>query len=382
MFEKEIELIKTIFSNYFADGGYFLIFLIALLALFVVEKKKENRNLLVYYPILMLFLILNPIFCYLVLKFVGQNVYYRFLWLVPIGIVIAYFGTELISKASAKVKKILILLSFAAIIAYSGTYVYTSTTFGEVNNWLKVPDEYLQVTQIVSNIPVEEKKAVTSTQMVGYIRQIDASIKLAYGRRPYEDYEMYPVVKYYNNGDAESLAWLCKKEGTNIIIYQRSIPLTKPLAEFGYLLYAQTENYDIYVLTQDLPSDVAVDEETLQIEGLKKSYKLCFVNDLHIVVPDEEVSKENREIVRQRQQEFRTTDGQTSAELWNRLPHQINRLNPDFVILGGDMVDYISSANVNALKSGMQKLKPEMMYIRADHDYGRHYNPQLTRGIC
>lgn len=380
MLNEERELIKEIFTNYFANGLYFAIFLVALIIFMVEEKRKENKRILLYYPILVLIITLNPLFCKIILKFIGKNVYYRFMWLLPFGIVIAYLGTFIIAKASKKVKKTIICTVFIGMLLYCGNFIYTNETFEKVNNWYKLPDESIQVTQMIEKIPLDNKKAMVSTDLVGYIRQLDASIKLAYQRRPYADYQMYPIVKYYNAGDVKNLVKLCKQNDVNLIIYDKSISLLASLTEEGYDLYGQTEHYDIYAQTQNQPSNLTIDEETIPIEGLQNDYQLCFINDLHIIAPDDEVSTENQETVRQRYEEvFKTSTGEHSSELWNKMPAKINELNPDYVILGADMVDYVSKANIEALKNGMEQINQEIMYLRADHDYGRNYNPQLTQ---
>lgn len=375
MLNEERELIKEIFTNYFANGLYFVIFLVALIIFMVEEKRKENKRILLYYPILVLIITLNPLFCKILLKFIGKNVYYRFMWLLPFGIVIAYLGTFIIAKASKKVKKTILCTVFIGIILYCGNFIYTNQTFDKVNNWHKLPDESIQVTQMIAKIPLDNKKAMVSTDLVGYIRQFDASIKLAYPRRPYADYQMYPIVKYYNAGDVKNLVSQCQQNDINIIVYDNSIPLTISPSHYGYDLYAQTEHYDIYALSKE----IKVDEETISIEGLQSDYKLCFVNDLHIIVPDEDVSNENKETVQERQDNFfKTIAGERSFELWKRIPKKINELNPDCVILGGDMIDYASKANIESLKNGIDQINVETMYLRADHDYGRSYNPNLT----
>lgn len=42
------------------------------------------------------------------------------------------------------------------------------------------------------------------------------------------------------------------------------------------------------------------------------------------------------------------------------------------------MIDYASKANIESLKNGIDQINVETMYLRADHDYGRSYNPNLT----
>lgn len=375
MMNENIKFIKDVFLSYYANQKYFVLFLIALLFIFIKEKQKSNKNLLLYYPIIILIIMLNPLFVWLIFKIIPQNVYYRFFWTIPFGIIISYLGVRLIDNINTHMKKNIVAISFIFIIIYCGVFAYGSTTFQKVNNWYKLPDEYVQVAQIIGKIPLENKKAMVSMDLVGYIRQFDASIKLAYQRLPYLNYERYPIVNYYNSGDVKNLVNLCRQNDINIIVYDNSIPLTISPSHYGYGLFAQTEHYDIYALSKEMK----VDEETICIEGLQNDYKLCFVNDLHIIVPDEDVSNENRETVQQRYDNFfKTMAGERSFELWKRMPKKINELNPDFVVLAGDMVDYVSKANIECLKNGIDQLDAETMYLRADHDYGKDYNPALT----
>ncbi len=104
---------------------------------------------------------------------------------------------------------------------------------------------------ILSGIPIENKKAMTSVEMVPYIRQIDANIKLVFPRRAYGDYEKYEIIQAYNAGYMEKLIQLCNEKKVNILIFRRSIPTTTSPTYLGFQLYAQTENYDIYILHQN-----------------------------------------------------------------------------------------------------------------------------------
>ena len=251
------EIIKNSFDKYFADGKLLTIFLIALVFLMAEEKDKNNRNFLVYYPILLLVILLNPIFEIVISKIIGENVYYRFIWGIPIGVVISYFSVCLIYKLNKKTKKVIICICMACIVAFSGRFVYTEEVFQNTNNLYKLPDEYVEVIEILSNVKMENKKAMVSSDLIGYVRQLDASIKLPYQRRPYGDYDSY-ILKFYNDGDIFNLVDLCEEQEVNIIVYDNSILLQDSLESYGYELYANTEHYDIYVLA----TEAAIPEET------------------------------------------------------------------------------------------------------------------------
>jgi len=250
---EQFEEIKSAFINcYGNEQRYFLLFLVAIFILFIEEKNKENRNLLIYYPTLIMAIVFNPFFYQLLTKFVPSNVYYRFFWLLPVGIIIAYLGVILISKVDKKITKLVTIIAFIGIIVYSGKFMYTKTVFEKVDNLYKLPDRCVEVTQIMSAMQMDNKKAMVPTEMIGFVRQLDASIKLAYQRRPYQDYDIYECVRDYNAGNVENLIKFCEKQDVNIIVYDNSIELSEHLINYGYILYSQTDNYDIYALAEKI----------------------------------------------------------------------------------------------------------------------------------
>lgn len=125
-------------------------------------------------------------------------------------------------------------------------------------------------------------------------------------------------------------------------------------------------------------ADVVMDAKTMfeqveiKIEGLKHSYRFVWVSDLHIITENDEIKEESLEAVRERKNGlFLTADGKTSARLWEELPEVINRCEADAVFFGGDMVDFASASNLEKLKEGYDKIRAPILYVRADHDYGR-----------
>lgn len=250
MFSETIEIITSTFLKYYGNGTFFIISILAMIVIFIKEKDNTKRNFLIYYPALIFVVILNPLFYeYILKKYITSGVFYRFFWLIPSGIIIAYSIVQIVSNISQKTRRVVVIIAFLAIIMYSGNFMYTSETFQKVDNYYKVPDNCMEVCDILNEIPIENKKAMVSTDLIGYIRQVDASIKLAYQRRPHGDYNIYEIWKFYNAGDVENLCNMCKEQDVNIIVYDNSIALTTSPEYYGYNLYAQTEHYDIYVYT-------------------------------------------------------------------------------------------------------------------------------------
>ncbi|MBR5361331.1 MAG: hypothetical protein IK123_10620, partial [Lachnospiraceae bacterium] len=69
------------------------------------------------------------------------------------------------------------------------------------------------------------------------------------------------------------------------------------------------------------------------------------------------------------------------ADLWPEIVNYLNYTDFDAVIFGGDLLDYCSTSNMEALKAEYDRLKypsDQILYIRADHDYGTWYSDGST----
>lgn len=248
MFSDNIQIIKNSFINYFGTKSYFSLFISVLLCIFLLEKDKKKRAFLIYFSVLELLVVLNPIFNKCVDKLLNKNVYWRTFWIIPLGITMAYAGVLIIKNISEKSKKIIAMCFIILIILLNGRCVYFGEAYSRVNNLYKIPDECLQIINTIGEINIDNKKIMISPKIIEYVRQIDANIKIAYQRRPYGDYACYEIVTEYTEGDVENLINLCNKNQVNIIVYDNSITLSSSPEFYGFKLYAQTENYDIYVL--------------------------------------------------------------------------------------------------------------------------------------
>ena len=116
-----------------------------------------------------------------------------------------------------------------------------------------------------------------------------------------------------------------------------------------------------------LPEDTKEDVVKLDLDGVSKHYKIIIVNDTHIQVNNEEVADENKDFMANRIVEF-TNGGLTTLKRWEKLSEALDSYNADLIVFAGDMVDFCSMANTDALKEGFSKLKTPYIYIRSDHD--------------
>lgn len=149
--------------------------------------------------------------------------------------------------------------------------------------------------------------------------------------------------------------YYCLKITDTVTMYFMDKELAQQLEPLGY----EIEHYE--------------EDTVIEIPGLSRDYEFIVVNDLHLIVPNEEVGQEYTSLVESRMPEFTDKDGKKSSEIWMDMAKQIDNENADLVIFAGDMIDYVSTSNVDLLKRGMNTIDEPILYIRSDHDYSRHY---------
>lgn len=126
--------------------------------------------------------------------------------------------------------------------------------------------------------------------------------------------------------------------------------------------------------------DFKLDEITVEIEDLTRGYDIAFVNDLHLIADSEpgDVLEENLPAVMERYHTLSVTpEGVHAQDLWTEIVTFLNYYNFDAIIFGGDMIDYYSQQNMEALTQGFDDLKyprEQIMYLRSNHDYSGGYS--------
>ncbi len=138
-------------------------------------------------------------------------------------------------------------------------------------------------------------------------------------------------------------------------------------------------------------SGLTLEQVHVNVPGCSRTYRFLWISDLHIVIDNEEIAEEQRNMVRNRQTAWAVrSDGMEAGNFWvEELARRINAAQPDAVFFGGDMVDLCSEATIEKLKEGLDQITVPWMYIRADHDVGTHWlkepdqekNRRLQAGI-
>lgn len=109
----------------------------------------------------------------------------------------------------------------------------------------------------------------------------------------------------------------------------------------------------------------------LEVAGLKRDYVFLWIADLHVIAEDiSEVAPADLEtVLARREKAFRNPKSKlTSLQIWQQIIACLNQSAADAVLLGGDICDFGSLANIQAIKDGLAQLTKPYLYARADHD--------------
>ena len=147
-----------------------------------------------------------------------------------------------------------------------------------------------------------------------------------------------------------------------IFIFLTGLFLIRPLAK---RLSAPATGIRMKTGSGEAVSDI--EERTIVIDGLKETYHFLYCSDLHITSVNDEVSENSLAEIQSRY-DFHGSNGYHAAEILPKIVEKANELKPDAVLLGGDMIDFLSKENAKILSDGLSELEVPCMFVTADHD--------------
>jgi hypothetical protein len=243
----------------------FIIFIIATLYIWVVEKNKKIRDIFTWYTVIILLIIWNPLGIYILGKFINFSSLYRVYFMLPLYPTIAFAFTKFIERRKNKIVKYVLLVCILIFICFfNETNVFLSSTYetNKYNNFYKLPDETVDVAKIIYNDDTyKEKKAIVPYGMSSQIQQIYPSIELLYTRivtnpkdengnplpTDSEDPSGYEPIQKINEGDTAYIANLCNEKNINYVVLSKSIELQEPMENYDFVVLKETKENIVYI---------------------------------------------------------------------------------------------------------------------------------------
>lgn len=241
-------MITETFYKYMGSGTILIWYLAAVLLLFFRVKRRPVRILFLYVPAAVLLLFFNPLFARLFERFLGQEIYFRMWWMVPMTPTLAYGAVRLCmwrrgrSLQIAGVAVVLILIS--------GTLVYRNPLFSRAENDYHVPWE---VVEICDRIEVDgrEVRAAFPEEFLTYVRQYSNMVCMPYGREVLlydETEELYQELSKQEI-HVERVSALAKERSCHYVIFSKEKTLSGRMEDYGYVYFGTVGEYLIYMDT-------------------------------------------------------------------------------------------------------------------------------------
>lgn len=236
-------------SLYNNDSILFGIFFVALVWLWVTEKDKGIKTVLVYLSVALIFVFINPIYAWIGMQ-VDDEAYYRVWWTLPIGITVCYSVVKAVIHARKMISKVLITVLAVLLIISNGKFVYTNTIHFKSDNAYHLPQ---MVIDVADELRMERynPKAVLPAELLPFIRQYTAEIIMPYGRNIVETrwgfssplYDCMEAEVYV----AEDIAKYAREETCVYVVLSSIKPMEGNMEDYHYTLKGLVSGYYIYM---------------------------------------------------------------------------------------------------------------------------------------
>lgn len=235
----------TLFREYMGTGLLLIWYVISLCYLFFSEKRKDRRITFLYLPLILLILFFNPLFFFLFQKFLGEEIFYRMLWLLPVTVTLAYAVVKACAQLKGK-KRVLFGCAAAVLVVISGSFTYNSPYFFKAENLDHVPREVAEICDLIE-IPDMEVMAVFPPEMLHFVRQYSARICMPYGREVLlNQFDELEYVTHYKKVNVALLAALAKEENCHFVILSEEKELSESMENYDYQLIGRVGKYLVY----------------------------------------------------------------------------------------------------------------------------------------
>lgn len=233
------------FRNYMGTGLILILFLLALVYLFLFEDRKPRRILFIYFPILVLLLFFNPLFVNLYVSLDGEETYFRICWLLPYLVVLPYTVVLIVEKQAGK-RALYTVLAAAALFVAAGKLVYSNPLYSRAENIYHVPDSVVHICDAIE-VPGREVRAVFPEELLLYVRQYSPLVCMPYGREVlmgvYD--EMHEIMEL-DEIDLKRLLELTGQRECHFIVFREDAEFVGEPAGLDLELFLETDGYIVY----------------------------------------------------------------------------------------------------------------------------------------
>ena len=239
-----LKYLLSVTTDYWGSWFFPLLFIAGLIGILLLEKEKIKRYTFLWYSIVVLVFIYNPITLFVSRKVLEETTfdqyYLRFFTLLPVMLVIAYMLTLVLKKLSG-IKKLGGLIVICVVIALAGNCIYTEDWYTKAENRNKVPQDVVTICDLFADYEGDQIRIMAPQDIAVYLRQMDSRFSMPYSRSlPDEAYELTN-----EKPDASAVVKYAKKKDVDYVVVSAIPDILNAYLNYGFTLYGRTANYAV-----------------------------------------------------------------------------------------------------------------------------------------
>lgn len=238
--------IIELYEKYIGTGMIAGLLLVAVIYLLVTEKNRNTRVIFLYMPLMVLALFFCPLFAGVFNHFVGIEIYFRFMWLVPVVVILGYAAVKIIVSLNGR-KRLIAGVAMGAIITVSGSFIYKNPEYPPAENIYHVPQEVVDICDAI-RVEGREVMAAFPKEHLLYVRQYSPYVCMPYGRDAYvgdvQD-DLYDTLEK-DRVDAKTVVEYARARGCHYVIFSAEKQIVGDFEDYDYRLFDEIEGYLIY----------------------------------------------------------------------------------------------------------------------------------------
>ncbi len=237
----------VIFKNYGGNGYLLYLFVAALIYLLFAEKDMRKKIVVAIVPAIILVGFFVPItrIAYVAILDDEADTYYRLLWLLPMGVCVAYAGCKLFAE-----HKRIGTVVISALIIFCGSLVYKNQYVSKAENLYHIPQVVVDICDKISPEEGEPRvRAVFPDELIHFVRQYDTNILMPYGRDTVHHEYYHAVREVYKKPEvieAKELLKATREAKCKYIIMHEGRAIDTKLEDAGLILVDNIGGYNIY----------------------------------------------------------------------------------------------------------------------------------------
>lgn len=210
------------------------------------EKNPRIKAMIGYFPILIIAGIVNPISYKIISKIATVEIVAytcKLMSIVPTLYCIAYSYKWVLEKIT---KRKMMAISFVALIVFIVVAGEMPSKVGIANreNLAEVPNDVYQLSELLED--KQDKKIMAPIILTSYIREIDPTIELVYGRTDNNEYSFYAECLNYDDPDANYVVDYCRENKCRYVVAFNSNKAITSFNELGCELIGYTNDYVVF----------------------------------------------------------------------------------------------------------------------------------------